>query len=274
MKRKLASFWTGAPLGVIEQLSALSFLAVGHELIVYSTGPLEGLPPGVEWRDASEILSTQRIITHRKSGSAALYSDLFRYALLSQTDYIWVDLDVIALRPLPDDMDYLVGYETAQELNGAVLRLPAGSSALAQLSKFNVDTRGYPPFLTGFRRFRYIVKSLGQGMHISDWPWGSIGPRALTHYLQQTGEISHALPVEAFYPISYGQAQRFAQPDDLTFDSFTPQTYAVHLWGKALRRYINESCGGTIPAGSFLANAAAHYSAQLGFDAGARTKAC
>lgn len=101
MKRKLASFWTGAPLGVIEQLSALSFLAVGHELIVYSTGPLEGLPPGVEWRDASEILSTQRIITHRKSGSAALYSDLFRYALLSQTDYVWVDLDVIALRPLP-----------------------------------------------------------------------------------------------------------------------------------------------------------------------------
>lgn len=80
MKRKLASFWAGASLGVIEQLSALSFLAVGHELIVYSTDPLEGLPPGVEWRDANEILSTQHIVTHRKTGSVALYSDLFRYA--------------------------------------------------------------------------------------------------------------------------------------------------------------------------------------------------
>ena len=58
MKRKLASFWDGSPLG-----------------------PLEGLPPGVELRDANEILSTQRIVTHRKSGSVALFSDLFRYAV-------------------------------------------------------------------------------------------------------------------------------------------------------------------------------------------------
>ena len=268
MKRKLASFWTGAPLGPIEQLSALSFLSVGHELVVYSTGPVEGLPPGVEWRDANEILSTQHIVTHRKSGSAALYSDLFRYALLSQTDYTWVDLDMVALRPLPDEMDYLVGFESAGEVNGAVLRMPATSPALAQLSKFNVDTRGYPPFLTGLRRFRYVVKSLGQGMHISDWPWGAIGPRALTHYLQQTGEITHALPVEAFYPISYQQADRFARPNDLTIDSFTRQTYAVHLWGKALRQHISEKCDGVIPARSFLACAIEYYSRRTGFDIG------
>lgn len=268
MKRKLASFWVGAPLGPIEQVSALSFLAVGHELVIYSTGPLEGLPPGVELRDANEILSTQRIVTHRKSGSAALYSDLFRYALLNQTDYTWVDLDMVALQPFPDDMDYLVGYESAEEVNGAVLRLPGRSAALEQLSRFNVDTRGYPPFLTGFRRFRYVARSLGMGLHISDWPWGSVGPRALTHYLKQTGEIAHALPIEAFYPISYQQAERFAQPDDLTFDSFTRQTYAVHLWGKALRQHISKSCGGVIPNGSFLGQAVEYYSKQAGMDIG------
>lgn len=269
MKRKFASFWVGSPLSPIEQISALSFLAVGHQLIVYSTGPVEGLPPGVELRDAGEILSTQRIVTHRKSGSAALYSDLFRYALLNRTGYTWVDLDVVALRPFPDDMDYLVGYESAQEVNGAVLRLPTRSAALAHLSRLNVDTRGYPPFLTGFRRFRYMAKSFGMGLHISDWPWGSIGPRALTHYLKETGEIVHALPVEAFYPIAYQQAERFAQPHDLSLDSFAPDTYAVHLWGKALRQHIQEERG-VIARDSFLHDAMEHYSALTGFKISSR----
>jgi hypothetical protein len=264
--RKLASLWVGAPVGPIEQISALSFLAAGHELVVYSTAPLEGLPSDVEIRDADEILSTCRIVTHRKTGSAALYSDLFRYALLNSTDYTWVDLDVVALRPLPDELEYIVGYESGEEVNGAVLRLPKQSDALAHLSKFGVDTRGYPPFLTGFRRFRYIARSFGMGLHISDWPWGSIGPRALTHYLRQTGEIVHAMPVETFYPIPFQQARRFACPSDLSLESFASETYAVHLWGKALRQNIEEEWAGVIPRHSFLYRAMEHYSALSGFE--------
>lgn len=265
MKRKLASFWDGPALSPIEQISILSFLATGHELIIYSTGPLEGLPPGVELRDASEILSTSRIIKHRKTGSVALYSDLFRYALLKKTDFIWVDLDIIALRPLPDDLDYIFGYEEDGEVNGAILRLPAGSAALKQLCRFNMDTHGYPPHLAGFRRIRYIVRSFGLGLPISDWPWGSIGPRGLTHYLKQTGEISHALPIKAFYPIKYQETARFTQPRDLTFASFAAETYAVHLWGKALRQHIQKNCAGVIPAESFLDHAISRYSAMTGF---------
>lgn len=265
MKRKFASFWVGSPLGPIEQISALSFLAVGHELIVYSTGPIEGLPPGVELRDAGEIFSTRQIVTHRKSGSPALYSDLFRYSMLSSTEYTWVDFDVVALRPFPDEIDYLFGYESALEVNNAVLRLPMNSVALESLSRLGVDTRGYPPCLKGFRRLRYMAKSFGMGLHISDWPWGSTGPRAVTHYLNQTGEISHALPIEAFYPITFQQAGRFAEPGDLSFESFTTETYAVHLWGKALRQHIQKERGGLIPQGSFLHEAMERYSALSGF---------
>lgn len=268
MTRKLASFWVGAPLGPIEQVSALSFLDAGHDLIVYSTGPLDGLPPGVELRDANEILSTDNIVRHRRTGSAALYSDLFRYALLNRTDHIWVDLDIVALRPLPAHMDYLVGYESDGEVNGAVLRLPKNSPALAGLSQYDAQTRGYPPFLKGLRRFRYMLKSFGMGMHISDWPWGSIGPRGLTHFLAETGEIEQALQVEAFYPIPYQQADRFARPHDLTFESFAQETFAVHLWGKALRQHIQEKHGGVVPRDSFLHKAIERYSAASGFAIG------
>lgn len=270
MTRKLASFWVDAPLGPIEQVSALSFLDVGHDLIVYSTGPLDGLPPGVELRDANEILSTANIVKHRRTGSVALYSDLFRYALLNRTGHIWVDLDIVALRPFPDDLEYLVGYESENEVNGAVLRLPKNSAALAKLSQYNAQTRGYPPFLKGFRRFRYMLKSFGMGMHISDWPWGSIGPRGLTHFLVETSEIEQALPVETFYPIPFQQADRFARPHDLTFESFAQETFAVHLWGKALREHIQEKHRGAVPHDSFLQKAIERYSATSGFEIGSR----
>lgn len=272
MTKKLAALWVGAPFGPIEQISALSFLDVGHELIVYSDRRLEGLPPGVELRDANEILSTDNILRHRKTGSPALYSDLFRFALLKKTDHIWVDLDVVALRRFPD-VDYLIGRENEQDLNGAVLRLPKNSQALARLLEYNVDTRGYPPFLKGFSRFRYMLKTFGRGLHISDWPWGAIGPRGLTHFLTETGEIGQALPTEAFYPIPWPQADRFARPHDLAFDSFPEGTLAVHLWGRLLRRHIDEHHGGVLPAGSFLQKAIGRYSAAWDFEIGSRLAA-
>ncbi|MFM2282439.1 MAG: hypothetical protein RLZZ444_4670 [Pseudomonadota bacterium] len=251
MTDTLATFWFGAPLGIIEQISALSVIAAGHKLVIYTTDELKGVPPGIEIRPAREILDSE-IVRHRKTGSAALHSDLFRYALLNKTDATWVDLDIVLLRPLPSDKPYLFGYESANEVNGAVLRLPKSSAALRELSLYNAETRGYPATLRGFRRFKYIVKSLGMGLHIADWPWGSVGPRALTHHLGKTGEIREALGINAFYPIAFEQAKRFATPDDLSLTSFPEETLAVHLWGKALRNHLRDKCGGRVPERSFL----------------------
>ncbi len=262
----MATFWYGAPLGPIEQISALSMLDAGHKLIVYTRGDIKGVPPGIEVRDAGEILDTGDIVRHRKTGSVALYSDLFRYALFNKTDYTWVDLDVVALRPLPTDSPYLFGYESRTDVNGAVLRLPRQSPALARLSNFTVATRGYPPTITGLRRLKYVAKSLGRGLPIAEWPWGSLGPRALTHFLGQTGEISHALTIDAFYPIPFEQAARFAAADDLSLESFSSDVLAVHLWGKVLRQCVRENHNGRIPANSFLDKAAHHYSTRFGFE--------
>lgn len=262
----VATFWYGAPFGPIEQVSALSMLDAGHKLVVYTRGTIDGVPPGIDVRDAGEILDTGDIVRHRKTGSVALYSDLFRYALFNKTDYTWVDLDVVALQPLPMDTPYLFGYESTDEVNGAVLRLPRQSPALAELSKFTVDTRGYPPTLQGLRRLKYVARSFGRGLPISQWPWGSLGPRALTHFLGKTGEISHALGIEAFYPVPFQQAARFATPGDLSLDSFPEPVLAVHLWGKALRQHVREHHGGRVPPGSFLEKAANHYAARFDFD--------
>lgn len=266
MNTTVATFWYGAPLGPIEQISALSMLDAGHKLIIYTRGNIDGVPPGIEVRDAAEVLDTAEIVRHRKTGSVALYSDLFRYALFNKTDYTWVDLDVVALRMLPMETPYLFGYESEHEVNGAVLRLPKQSRALAELSRFTADTRGYPPTLRGLRRWKYVAKSFGRGLPISEWPWGSLGPRALTHYLGETGEISYALDIDAFYPVPFEQAARFSTPDDLSLSSFSSDVIAVHLWGKALRQTVREHHGGRVPARSFIEKAASHYGARYGFE--------
>lgn len=265
MTDTLATFWFGAPLGIIEQISALSVLAAGHKLVIYTSDELMGVPPGIETRSAREILDSE-IVRHRKTGSAALHSDLFRYALLNKTDASWVDLDMVLLRPLPSESPYLFGYESVNEVNGAVLRLPKNSAALRELSKYNAESRGYPVTLRGFRRIKYLIKSFGMGLHIADWPWGSVGPRALSHHLVKTGEIREGLSIKTFYPIAFEQAQRFATPHDLSLTSFSGETLAVHLWGKALRSHLREKCGGRVPKLSFLDLAADHFGRQFDFE--------
>lgn len=249
---ELASFWVGDTLGPIEIASLRSFLRQGDRITVYSPGPLLGLPDGVLWRNASEVMPADRIIRHRKTGSPALHSDLFRYQLMAKTDQIWVDLDVIALRPFQFESDWVFGFETADEVNGAVLRLPMRSVALQQLLCLTPDRRGIPDYLTGLRRVKYWLRGMGRGLPLEDWPWGSIGPRALTYYLRQAGELNHALPISAFYAVPLSDAARFLEPGGLSRADFGDEVFAVHLWGKQLRQAMIRDHGGQVPEGSFL----------------------
>lgn len=254
MDRDLASLWIGGQLSDIEIASIHSFLRLGHRLIVYSYDPVPNLPRDVESRDAAQILPARRIVRHRRSGSPALHSDLFRYALMDRSAAIWVDLDMIALRPFRFDSPYVFGFEDhAGSVNCAVLRMPRESQALRALLAFNEDTVGTPPLLTGFRKWKYRLRGLGRGLPIDVWPWGSIGPHALTHYLRETGEISHAMPVEAFYAVHISEMERFITPGALTPAQIPDSAYGLHLWGGLMRAHLAQHHGGQVPEGSYMA---------------------
>lgn len=255
MDRDLASLWIGGPLGAIEIASIHSFLRHGHKLIVYGYEPVANLPRDVEFRDAAEILPARRIVRHRRSGSPALHSDLFRYALMDRSQAIWVDLDMIALRRFDFDAPHVFGYEDdAGSVNCAVLRLPRDSAALRELLKYNADTVAVPPLLTGFRKWKYWLRGLGRGLPIDAWPWGSIGPHALTHFLRQTGEINHALPPQAFYSVHISQMTRFITPGALLPAQIPDAAYGLHLWGGLMRAHLASHHQGRVPEGSFMAD--------------------
>lgn len=248
--RDLATLWVG-PLGPIEYASIASLLRAKHRLTIYSYGTLD-VPQGVEWRDANEVYPSAQVASYRKEGSPSLHSNFFRYALMAKTDHVWIDLDMIALRPFDLSSDRIYAFESDTRVNCAVLRMPKGSPALAELLRLQPDTRGVAPHITGLRRLKYLAKTLGRGVPIDRWPWGSTGPRALSHYLRKHDEMKYAMPMETFYPIDPRDCRRFVAPGDLTDDSFGPQTWGVHLSASNVHKVVRAEFGGTIPPESFL----------------------
>ncbi len=248
--RRLATLWVG-PLGPIEYASIASFLRFGHSLTLYSYAPIE-VPTGVEWRDANEVYPAASVASYRKEGSPSLHSNFFRYALMARTDHVWVDLDMIALRQFDLSGDRIYAFEYPGRVNCAVLRMPADSPALAELLRFRPDTRGIAPHISGLRRLKYQLRTLGRGVPINQWPWGSTGPRALSHYLRKHDEMKYAMPMETFYPIAPNDCRLFVAPAALADKDFGPTTWGVHLSASNVHKLLRADFGGVIPADSFL----------------------
>lgn len=252
----IAGLWVGDTLSLIEQICIQSFLDHGHKFILYSYTPVHGAPRDAEVRDANEIMPSDQISYYAREKSPALHSNMFRYAMLRQTDYIWADVDMLALRPFDFQSDYVFGWESESLINTAVMKLPKSSQTLHQMSQFTPDTRQIDPNITKkFKRVKAWIKTFGRGTHISQWKWGTTGPIGFTKCLIASGEAEHALPIPVFYPIYCNDHDRFLQPNGYAFDDIPDETYGVHLWGKFLRNTIATKYDGIIPPDSFLAQA-------------------
>ncbi|TQS70286.1 hypothetical protein ERN12_14130 [Rhodobacteraceae bacterium] len=266
--QSLATLWIGDTLGPLELICLHSMVATGHNVVLYSYSPIANVPPAVEARDAAQILPTDRILyyNHPTKPSSALHSNLFRYALLAQTDLVWIDLDMLVLRPIDTDAPYIFGMEHEKSVNSAILRLPRTSPTLAQLCAFTPDTWGEPPQVTGLKRFRRMVRTFGRGRPITDWAWGSTGPKALSIYLRQNDEWKFAAPREVYYPVAFQDLPCLLEPGRLPEDALGDESLTLHLWASNLRKILHERHDGVIPSGSFLSRryTAARHAGFLG----------
>jgi hypothetical protein len=96
-------FWAYGDFSNLEKLCAKSFLSNGYKLSIWTYGDISNAPSGVTLRDAREILPESSFFL-LPSGSCAPFSDLFRYAILSTLGGLWVDADVIALKPFGEPL--------------------------------------------------------------------------------------------------------------------------------------------------------------------------
>jgi hypothetical protein len=228
----IVTFWHG-PISWLERLCAASFVRQGHQVEIYSFEPIHGLPEGVTWRDAAEILPRDKLVFYKGRGTPAVFSDYFRVSLLKAGRGIWADMDVYCIRPLADMPEYLMGWEREGSVNSAVLGLPADCELLDRLlSVFTEEKRPLlEPHLPMGRRLEVAARRLlGQKVQPEYMQYGATGPFALTHYVQALGLTAQVQAREVFYPVRYEQVPLLMQAGSVLEQFVTPATLAVHIW--------------------------------------------
>jgi hypothetical protein len=103
------SFWYGSPLSTIELLSIKSFQNHGHKFVLYVYDMDMEVPPNTIKKNANDIISHSDIFKY--CGSFATFSDIFRYKVLYEYGGIWVDLDMVCIKPLTINSDFYFASE-------------------------------------------------------------------------------------------------------------------------------------------------------------------
>lgn len=233
----------------------------GHHLTIFSyePGPLSAAGLKAEIRDAREVTGGDRDLLELLKTKPSTVSNFFRVAGLVDQRGIWVDLDCLLLQPLPDD-PYLFGKIESGRINGAILKLPAGSGALIEYYRICRERpiKRVPAWLPFRRRLsRHIALKRAQitGGRLPNYPHG---PIAVTH-IADKHDLSHlARAHEVFYPIDSSEAAMLIDPVDRMRERITPRTICVHLWHGQLVKLL---AGRLPPATSYVGKIHAHYGA-------------
>jgi hypothetical protein len=241
------TLWIGGALGKVERACLQSFVRHGHKVRLYAYGPVQGLPQGVELRDAELILPSSEIRCYA-DGSPALFSNRFRYELMRRGAGLWVDTDVYCLRPLDLPDPYLFGWEHETLICTAILRIPQGSALLERLLAL-WGLREPPPWLDE-QELGWANAQVAHGGEIrwEELGWGLTGPRGLTWLINDLGLAEKAQPQTVLYPASPHDADWIFDPSTALEDVISAKTKVVHLWNKL----ISDRKAVPAPAGSFM----------------------
>jgi len=197
-----------------------SMRAAGHPVRLWSYTPqkLDFLAAaGVEVRQAADVVPRglyDRIV----AGSEIRYfSDIFRYAVLYERGGLWMDTDMILLRPFP--------YRGSHFLN---LQWRGGHKGHYICG----NVMGAEPFS---RHMRALYEaSIERFFAAKTWEFGLIGPKLLSDYVASPAgaELQQFLfsPM-LFNAIDWMEIDRFAKPASELADYLNDdRLFGVHLW--------------------------------------------
>lgn len=231
--------WIGKSLSLMEQLSIKSFLAHGHEYHLYMYEKIRNVPKGVVIKDANKILPKHRIFKYKhglSKGGYGGFANLFRLKLLLDNGGMWVDLDVICLKPFNFKKKYVFSSEKTQEgkvkIHNGIMKAPKGS------------------------KFIRTCYKKAKKMDARDLLHCQNGSDLLTSNINEFNLQSFIVPLNTFCPINYWDFKKLIEPN---FSFKIPkETYAIHLWNEKWRREIKKE--GTI---SYMKKTIYKLSAEL-----------
>lgn len=230
----IKTLWIGPELSVLEQLSLRSFLSCGHDVELFVYQDVKQIPAGVRLRDAGEILHESLVFRHRRGGGLSGFANWFRYVLLFQEGGMWVDTDVICLKPFDFQQRLVFGRQDVGMINNAVLGGKPGEQLFRIMARQAESPNTRLPYDDiRERRTKWVRKYLQRNRR-NNIKRGEIGPRGITKAIDYLGLQEFALPYTAFYPIHPKCWDAIFDSTYHDVEKFFPESYAIHLWNEMI----------------------------------------
>lgn len=246
-------FWHGSPITRVEQLALKSFVFHGHQVFLHAYDEIKSVPHGVTLTDASKILPASDIFYHKRTGSIALFADWFRYKLIYEQGGIWVDTDIVCMRPFVFEESIVLGRESEEFLNNAVFGAPKGSEFAKWMADCCQSPNRINPYDSLATRIKKIRRKVFEGNRRDRIRWGEYGPKGITYASKYFGVYSDAQPISAFYPIKCDDWRSAFEPlltgsqkEEIDF------CYGVHLWNNMMRTASDFDKNGRFPDNSLF----------------------
>src|SRR5476651_1643525 len=164
----VVTFWHGK-LDALRRLCLRSQVAAGHKVTVYSFEPLAELPGGVGNAEAEAILPhpfSGKLRPPLSDGTwrdwtILQFSDFFRMRLMARNPGLWLDADVLLLKPVEiDPAKPYFAWERRRQLGNSVLYLPPDSSIVAAYEGLMEQEELEPDWLALRHRLTFLLRQL------------------------------------------------------------------------------------------------------------------
>src|SRR5712671_509071 len=210
MRPDVVTFWHGS-LDALRLTCLRSQVAAGHKVTVYSFDSIPGLPDGVGNAEAEAVLPhafSERLRPPQPDGTwrdwtTLQFSDFFRMRLMTRNAGLWLDADVLLLKPVEiDRAQPFFAWERPRQLGNSVLYLPPRDPIVMAFEKLMEQDELTPDWLALRHRLTFALRRWRGGSdRLADIRVAIFGPAALTALARRAGELQHALPKQSFYAV-------------------------------------------------------------------------
>jgi hypothetical protein len=233
----VVTFWHG-PLDSLRQTCLRSQVAAGHKVTVYSFDTIPGLPDGVANSEAEAILPhafSEKLRPPQPDGSwrdwtTLQFSDFFRMRLMAEAAGLWLDADVLLLKPIEiDPTKPFFAWERPRQIGNSVLYLPPDDPIVTAFANLMEQEELTPDWLSLRHRLTFALRRMRGGSNrLSDIRVAIFGPAALTALANRFGSARDALPKKSFYAV-HAEPKHFFEPSDFSALVADPNIWGLHI---------------------------------------------
>jgi hypothetical protein len=180
------------------------------------------------------------------------FANWFRYEMLFREGGVWVDTDVVCLKPFDFQEEIFFGLEQFDKVNCAVVGASPGQEIFQFLARQVERPNDFLPYDAAKHKRRKLLRRYLKGNKRGNVKWGETGPVGFTKALHHFGLFDKALPISAFYPVHSTCWTSIFDTAAADPDRYFPDSYAIHIWNEMLRRDPNFRIDAPFPDNSLF----------------------